>query len=77
MPQFHIDDKINRMLVELDNELCTFERTAGRGYTLALIPRSSEERIHVSINGKPVDTKILLSKISVLELLQVMLNTRL
>lgn len=49
----HIDRKCNAALINLNDELCTFERVTGREYTLILIPYCSLEEIQISQNGKP------------------------
>lgn len=54
MSKFHIDEKINKIIVDLNDEICTFERTTGREYTLVLIPHNKDEEIIASVNGKPI-----------------------
>lgn len=50
---YHQDPEVNKALIELMDALCTWERNAGRGSTLILIPHSTDERIIVARDGKP------------------------
>ena len=50
---YHINPECEKALIKLDDELCKFERICGRGYTLILIPETPDEKIHISVSGKP------------------------
>ncbi len=52
--EWHIDQEVESALTQLDDAICTFERTTDRQYTLLLIPHSDDEKIHMSQNGKPL-----------------------
>jgi len=54
MGVWHIDPRVEAALVNLNDNLCTFERATGREYTLILIPHAPDEEIHVSQSGKPL-----------------------
>ena len=54
MSTWHIDPRCESALVRLNDELCTFERNTGLEYTLILVPRAPDERIHMSQSGKPL-----------------------
>lgn len=54
MGQWHIDQQCEMALIRLNDALCTFERNTGREYTLMLIPKAQDERIHMSQSGKPL-----------------------
>jgi len=51
---FHMDPEVEEALINLNDRICTWERSTGRGYTLALVPHQKEEKVHLSIDGKPV-----------------------
>lgn len=46
--------QIEHAIVKLDDAICQFERATGRRYFLLLIPASQDERVHLSLDGKPV-----------------------
>lgn len=50
----HIDGVVAQDIIKLDDDLMAFERQTGRQYTFILIPHSSDEPIHISMNGKVV-----------------------
>ena len=52
--QWHIDNDVDHKLLQLNDAICSFERTTSREYTLVLIPHDPAEKGHVSVNGKPV-----------------------
>lgn len=58
MGQWHINQECETALIRLNDALCSFEREAGREYTLILVPKRPDERIHMSENGKPVNFDI-------------------
>lgn len=41
-------------LTRLNDELCSYERSTGREYVLIIIPHSSDEKVVVSLSGKPL-----------------------
>jgi hypothetical protein len=51
---YHMDEKVNKKIVELLDELCEWERGTGRKYTLLLIPHNPEESLLIALDGKPV-----------------------
>lgn len=51
---WHIDSRCEQALIKLNDALCSWERNTGREYTLILIPWSSDERMVISENGKPL-----------------------
>lgn len=54
MSTWHIDQECESALIRLNDALCSFERVTGREYTLILIPKSPDEKIHISQSGKPL-----------------------
>jgi len=54
MIAWHIDRECDAALVRLNDALCSFERSTGRGYVLILVPEMPDEKIHISQNGKPL-----------------------
>lgn len=52
---YHKNEEINKLIIELLDALCTWERNSGRGSTLILIPHTPDERIVMAQDGKPVD----------------------
>ena len=54
MSVWHIDQDIESALIRLNDELCQFERSTGREYTLILVPHAPDEKIHMSQSGKPL-----------------------
>lgn len=52
--QFHIDPAVEHALIQLNDELCNFERNTGRQCTLILVPHTPDEEIHLSQSGKPL-----------------------
>ncbi|MBU4512400.1 hypothetical protein KKD19_04155 [Patescibacteria group bacterium] len=57
---YHIDQNCERALIALNDALCSFERTTGRGYTLILIPEKPDEKIHLSQSGKPLSPNFIM-----------------
>ena len=57
---WHIEEDVERALIRLNEEICRFERSTGRGCHLILIPNHQDEPIFLSDNGKPLplDTSI-------------------
>ncbi|TSC93081.1 MAG: hypothetical protein CEN89_321 [Candidatus Berkelbacteria bacterium Licking1014_7] len=51
---WHIDPACESALINLNTALCSFERMTGREYLLMLVPKSSDEQICISQNGKPL-----------------------
>jgi hypothetical protein len=51
--KFMLGDACDRALDKLIDEIGSFERATGHGYTLIVVPHSSEEKIITSVNGKP------------------------
>lgn len=47
---------VDNALTELLDRLCMWEREAGRGSTLILIPHNSDEKIVLAMDGKPLDS---------------------
>lgn len=54
----HIDPFVQQAWNALSQEICSFERSTGRQYTLVVIPHNSSEPIMVSVNGKPVGPEV-------------------
>lgn len=54
MGYWHKDAEVEAALVKLNDALGVWERATGRQCALFLIPEMSDERIHVSHNGKPL-----------------------
>ena len=54
MGTWHLNPECERALIKLDDALCSFERATEREYTLILVPHSSDEKIFMSQNGKPL-----------------------
>ena len=54
MGRWHIDDKIDRMMIQLIDELCAFERNTGRRSHLLFVPEADDEKIIYAMDGKPV-----------------------
>ena len=54
MGRWHIDDKIDRMMVQLIDALCAFERNTGRRSHLLFVPEADDEKIVSAMDGKPV-----------------------
>lgn len=52
-----MSDAINRALLVLNDEICSFNRLTGREYTVVLRPSSPDEVLHASVDGKPVATE--------------------
>jgi hypothetical protein len=52
---YHIDPDCELALIRLNDALCSFNLVSGREYTLVLVPGNTEEKIHISIDGKPDD----------------------
>lgn len=59
MGNWHIDEDCDAAFIRLNDALCSFERSTGRGYVLMLIPENNDEKIQISLNGKslPADLK--------------------
>ncbi|MBI3956446.1 MAG: hypothetical protein HY340_00450 [Candidatus Kerfeldbacteria bacterium] len=68
MGQWHIDQECESALIRLNDALCTFERNTGRRYTLILVPKASDEQIHLSQSGKPLPSDFGMSPREVLEI---------
>ncbi|MDD5340824.1 MAG: hypothetical protein PHC97_00070 [Patescibacteria group bacterium] len=51
---WHIDSEVERTIIRLNDEVCSFERSTGREYTILLIPHDSLEQVMMSQNGKPL-----------------------
>lgn len=54
MGTWHIDSDCEQAIIRLNDALCSFERTTERECTLILVPHSSDEKIMMSQNGKPL-----------------------
>jgi len=54
MGRWHIDDKIDRMMIQLIDELCAYERNTGRRSHLLFVPEADDEKIIYAMDGKPV-----------------------
>ena len=54
MGQYHIDDSVSRAIAALNDQITSFEQATGRNYTLLFLPHSSDEKMHVSVNGHTV-----------------------
>lgn len=57
MTKRHMDEEVEKAIITLDDAICTWERTTGKGYTLVLVPHQREEKIHASVDGKPVSPR--------------------
>ena len=51
---YHMDEAVNRKIVELLDELCQWERHTSRGSTLLLIPHDPNEHLLIAVDGKPI-----------------------
>ncbi len=49
------DPQIEHAIVKLDDAICRFERDSGRRYFVLVIPANQDERVHLSMDGKPVE----------------------
>jgi hypothetical protein len=54
MAAWHVDNDCNAALMRLNDALCNWERSTGRGCHLILIPHNQEEEIFFSESGKPI-----------------------
>jgi hypothetical protein len=50
--KWHIDSGCNEALIRLSYALYSFGEISGREYTLVLMPHTSDEPVHISLNGK-------------------------
>lgn len=50
-----MNDEIRRLLLELNDALCSAERNEYQGSTLILVPTDSRIPIEISLDGKPAD----------------------
>lgn len=41
-------------LTRLNDELCSYERSTGREYALIIVPHSSDEKVVITLSGKPL-----------------------
>ena len=55
--KWHIDSGCNEALIRLGDALYSFGKISGREYTLVLIPHTSDESVHSSLNGKSIARK--------------------
>jgi hypothetical protein len=51
---WHIDSEVERTIIRLNDEVCSFERATEREYTILLIPHDSLEQLMMSQSGKPL-----------------------
>jgi len=51
---YHIDPDCESALIRLNDALCSFERMSRQKYTLILVPEKTDEKIHMSVDGKPI-----------------------
>jgi hypothetical protein len=51
---YHMDDTVNKKIIQLLHELCQWERKTGRRSTLLLLPHDPNERLLVAVDGKPI-----------------------
>ena len=54
MGRWHIDAEIDRMMVQLIDALCAFERNTGRRSHFLFVPEADDEKIIYAMDGKPV-----------------------
>jgi len=54
MGTFHIDRECDAAFIRLNDALCSFERATSRDYTLILVPETPDEKIQMSLSGKPI-----------------------
>lgn len=58
MGQYHKDEKVEQALIKLNDEICSWERSTSREVLLMVIPFNGDEKIHISMNGKPMEPKL-------------------
>ncbi len=48
------DRRCDAALTQLDDAICSYERATGREYVLIIIPHSADEKVVVTLSGKPL-----------------------
>jgi len=59
MGQYHPDQKVDRAIVNLLDELCSWERMTGQETLLILVPVENDVPVVMAESGKPVPLKYL------------------
>lgn len=56
--------EIDIALLRLNDALCALERANGGSHTLVLLPHDHRKPVHVSLDGKPQDLKMLVPTVA-------------
>lgn len=75
MPQFHIDEKCNEAIINLNKELSRLEQANGLSSLVVIVPENPSEQIVSFVGGKPVSDNIS-NMFDAKELLEIALERR-